>query len=104
MKLLTKEILKKATKQWDPEKSFEDKQVIAKFFNPNGAGTWYLIEIAPEDHDYCYGIVELHEIELGYFSIKELTEFRGRMGLGIERDLWFDPINAKDLYDKLKGG
>lgn len=39
----------------------------------------------------CFGLVDGHEREFGYFSLDELLAMRGPMGLRIERDLYFEP-------------
>lgn len=73
--------------------------VIAKFFNPTGAGTWYATEYDPEDRIF-YGYVSIfgdHCDEWGTFSLDELKEYKGRFGLGIERDLHFDEAPIKSL-------
>ncbi len=36
---------------------------------------------------------------MGYFSLVELEEFRGRFGLGIERDRWFKSKPLKKVAD-----
>ena len=36
--------------------------------------------------------------ELGDIGIREIAEFRGLMGLGIERDLYFRPKHAIGVY------
>ena len=61
-----------------------------KFFTPDSSWTWYLTEYDPEERR-CFGLVVGHERELGYFSLAELEEVRGPMGLPIERDLYFKP-------------
>ena len=88
MKLLTKEILKKLPALYSQEK-VEDPMVQVKFFNPTGAGTWYGIEYDGEDT--FFGLCSIQEAELGYFSLTELQAYRGRFGLGIERDRHFRP-------------
>ena len=57
MKLLTKSITEKAKEQYD-EGSDMEQMVIAKFFNPIGNGTWYLMNM-DKDEDYCLGIVDM---------------------------------------------
>jgi len=47
------------------------------------------------------GISHIVETELGSFSKSELENYRGKFGLDIERDLYFEEVNAKMLYDKL---
>lgn len=68
----------------------EEKEVLVKFFNPTGAGTWWVFEAERlEDGDWrFFGLAEIHERELGYFHLSELTAIRGRFGLPVERDLY----------------
>jgi hypothetical protein len=47
MKLMTKELEKKFAQVGSQENS-KDPIVIAKFFNPIGAGNWYATEYDPE--------------------------------------------------------
>lgn len=101
MKLFTKEIEAKAQEQYPKGSDLESQVIIAKFFNPTGAGSWFLMNQDPNDPDYLWGIVDLFEVEMGSFSKSELENYKGRMGLGIERDLHFTEVNAKELWDKL---
>ena len=71
-----------------------DHVPVVRLFNPTGAGTWLLTELDPEHpDDYAFGLADLGMgfPELGDISVRELAEFRGLMGLGIERDLHFRP-------------
>jgi len=63
---------------------------ILKYFTPDSSWTWYVVEYDPEQR-LCFGLVIGHEREFGYFSLEELEQVRGPMGLPIERDLHFDP-------------
>ena len=101
MKLFTKAIETKAQAQFRLGSDIEKQVVVAKYFNPTGAGTWYLINQDPEDPDYCWGICHIFEWEVGSFSKSELGNFRGTFGLGIERDLHFEVVNAKVLFETL---
>ena len=101
MKLFTKEIEKKAQSQFPFGNDLEKQVIVAKFFNPTGAGTWYLVNQDPEDHDYLWGICYIFTWEVGSFSKSELENYRGKFGLGIERDLYFEEVNAKVLYESL---
>jgi len=95
MMLLTKEIRKRLPPLYSTEKD-PDPIIRVKFFNPCGAGTWYVLEgeLSP-DPDYppgdylFFGLCDIHEKELGYFNLKELESVRLRFGLRIERDLHF---------------
>ena len=67
-----------------------DPLIIAKYFNPSGAGTWYATEYNPTDRVF-FGYVSIFgdaNDEWGTFSLDELMEVKGAMGLGIERDLY----------------
>jgi hypothetical protein len=44
-----------------------------------------------DGEDTFFGLVESLDEELGYFSLSELQEYRGRLGIGIARDLHFKP-------------
>lgn len=80
-----------------------------KFFTPDGQWTWYASEgsevdangymdTGKEKVDYLFfGLVIGFEIELGYFSLAELSEVRGALGLPVERDLYFEPKSLGEL-------
>ena len=95
--------VKKAQKQYNKSSDLESQKVVAKFFDPMGSWTWYLMNLG-EDKDYAWGIVKGHDVELGSFSINELKSLRLPFGLSIERDRFFKPIKAKELYDGLIQG
>jgi len=101
MKLFTKAIEAKAQAQYHLGSDLEKQVVVAKFFNPAGSGTWWLVNQDPEDPDYCWGICHIYETEVGSFSKSELENYRGKFGLGIERDMYFEEVNAKELFEKL---
>lgn len=87
---MTKE-LEKRFAEVGRQEDVKDPVVIAKFFNPCGAGTWYATEYDPERRVF-FGYASIfgdHNDEWGTFSLEELTEYRGRFGCGIERDLYF---------------
>jgi len=76
-----------------------DVKVVLKLFNPCGRGTWYITE-GDLDEGVCFGYCVIHEGELGYVSLAELTEYKGPFGLGIERDEWFDGHTLADVMKK----
>ena len=91
MKLITKEVAKKIPALYSQDGAGMDAIVHVKFFYPAGAATWYITELDPEE-GLAFGWADLgHGGELGYVSIAELEAFRGRFGLGIERDIHFTP-------------
>ncbi|WP_441234503.1 DUF2958 domain-containing protein [Bradyrhizobium sp. 930_D9_N1_4] len=72
---------------------------VVKLFNPSGAATWLLTELEPEEPSVAWALCDLGMgcPEFGTVSLDELAGFRGRFGLGIERDLHFSargPISA----------
>jgi len=89
MKLLTKAILKRFEKIGSQEE-VKDPIVIAKFFNPTGAGTWFATEYDAENKIF-FGYVSIsgdHCDEWGSFALEDLKNYKGRFGLGIERELY----------------
>jgi len=61
----------------------------ARFFTPDSGWTWYATEY--DGNDTFFGLVDGMEMELGYFSLKELESVKGPLGLPIERDLHWQP-------------
>ncbi len=101
MKLFTKEIEEKAQAQYPLGSDLEKQMVVAKYFLPTGSATFYLLNQDPNDHDYLWGICFIFEWEIGSFSKSDLENYKGKMGLGIERDLYFTEVNAKELWDDI---
>ena len=98
MKLLTKELEKKLVEEAKKENKDLYKAVAhVKFFDPVGSWTWFASEYDPNTKMF-YGLVDGHEKELGYFSLKELEELELPMGLKIERDLYFESTLLSELY------
>ena len=48
-----------------------------------------------------FGLVQGFETEWGYFVLSELESVRGPFGLGIERDLYFDPTTIGKVKEQL---
>lgn len=105
MKLMTKEIEKAARKQYPMGADLESQKVVGKFFDPCGSWTWYVLNQDPETPDYLWGIVDGYEVEMGSFSLSELQTAKLAIpGLSIERDKFFEPMPAKDLWERLMRG
>jgi len=93
MKLLTKEILEKLPPLYSNEKlAAKDVKIIVKFFDPCGSWTWYATEFDGEET--FFGYVDGMCGELGYFNLNELKEYKGPLGLGIERDVHYGFENS----------
>ena len=95
MKLLTKAILKQLPPLYKTEAQ-TDPVLRVKFFDPCGSWTWYASEFDPASGEF-FGLVVGHEREIGYFSLAELQAYRGPLGLGIERDLYFTPCKMSEI-------
>lgn len=92
MKLITKaienQLLKHPLYSTDGK---DEKEVLVKFFNPCGIGTWYVFEAQKIGDDWeFFGLVDLYEKELGYFTLKQLESIKLPFGLTIERDKYFN--------------
>lgn len=76
-----------------------DGQPLVKLFCPDGAATWLISEVDPDDPDRLFGLCDLGLgfPELGYVSLTEISAIRGRLGLPVKRDLHFvgdKPLSA----------
>jgi hypothetical protein len=76
-----------------------DNLPVLKLFTPDGAATWLVSEVDPDDPDRLFGLCDLGVgfPELGYVSLAELSALKGPLGLPVERDLCFvadKPISA----------
>jgi hypothetical protein len=73
---------------------------VMKLFDPCGAGTWLLTELAPEDDDLAFGLCDLGTgfPELGSVRIFELEAHKGPLGIGIEGDQHFEADQTLSAY------
>ncbi len=112
MKLLTKALETKLRANHAAQKPVQgtpqeiDHVPVAKFFTPDAGATWLVTEMI--DDDTLFGLCDLGLgcPELGYISLHELQTVRGRLGLPIERDKWFEPDKTLRQYAeaaRLKG-
>ena len=107
MKLMTKEIEEKFKKYplGSQDSLGGDANVLVKYFNPTGVGTWLITEANQlEAGDYeLYGYCHLGDdenAEFGYILLSELENIKLPFGLKIERDLYLNE-NCK-LIDAMK--
>ncbi|MCC7451781.1 MAG: DUF2958 domain-containing protein [Anaerolineae bacterium] len=77
------------------EKLGLDATAQVKFFTPDADWTWYASEFDGEN--VFFGLVAGNDIELGYFSLDELEDAHGPLGLPIERDRFFEPTTLREL-------
>ena len=96
MKLVTKEITAKLSKNVG---NAEVDKPYLKLFNPCGAATWLISEY-DENTGLLFGLCDLGfgYPELGYISLEEIKSVKVPFGLGIERDIHFDPSKTLAAY------
>ncbi len=97
MVLLNSEVRKKLPPLYSQEEKGLEAVAVVKFFTPDSGWTWYATEFDGED--LFFGLVDGFEKELGYFRLSELKQARGKLGLPIERDLYFKPTKLKKLME-----
>src|SRR5512142_3361083 len=124
MQLLTRELLRTIPPLYSQENE-ADPLCRARFFLPDGAFTWFVIEGSTREKDGCgwgaschhrpltdydpnrddvlfFGYVTGPEQELGYFTLSELTAIRGMLGLPVERDRYFTPARLSVVKAELR--
>jgi len=98
MELIPKEIKEQIPKLYETEEQ-TDPIVYVKLFLDGW--TWYITELST-DKDICFGyVVSPFGRELGYFSLEEIKSVRGALGLGVERDVSFQPTPLKAIRNKI---
>lgn len=98
MKLITKAVEKELAKYplYSQDSKGDNAIAVCKFFLQGY--TWYVLEAEKNGDDYeFYGITVGQLTELGYFTLSQLKNVRGKWGLGVERDRGFKPTKMKDL-------
>jgi hypothetical protein len=95
--LLTKDITRRLLANWP---AGDGVRPVVKLFTSDAGATWLIADMDPEDPDRLFGLCDLGMgfPELGYVSLKELSEVRGPLGLHVERDLYFTPTKTLGEY------
>ena len=100
MMLMTKELEEKLSNYpiGSQDGKGDEAEVIVKYFNPCGRGTWLITEgEKQEDGDWLlFGYCHLFEWEWGYVMLSELESVRLPLGLKIERELYATGGVVKD--------
>lgn len=100
MKLLTKELEQRFAELGSQVDKGDDAIVVCKFFTPSAGWTWYAVAYSPQDRVFA-GLVDGHEVEFGDFSLEELEEIRGPLGLRVERDLYWKERTLGEVRARL---
>ncbi len=84
----------------DDDGNTHDFWPVVKLFTPDGACTWLLSELDPDDEDIAFGLCDLGMgcPELGSVRLSEIAALRGRLGLPVERDLHFKATKSLTAY------
>lgn len=92
MVLMTKELERAFEKSplYSKDGQGEDAEIVVKYFNPAGAGTWLITEGEKQENgDWLFfGYCHITDWEWGYVMLSELESVRLPFGLTIERDLY----------------
>lgn len=100
MLLMTKELEEKLNQYPidSQDELGEDTEVIVKYFNPCGVGTWLITEGEKQENGdwLLYGYMHIVEWEWGYVMLSELESVRLPFDLGIERELYVTGGKVKD--------
>lgn len=76
--------------------SISKEPVVVKYFNPYGAGDWWVYSI--DDNGFMFGIADIFTPEYGEFHISELQDN------GIERDMCYvGPGTFEEVMTQQKG-
>lgn len=74
---------------------------LVKLFTPDAGATWLFTEASAEGPDLLlFGLCDLGlgSPELGYALLSEIESARGRLGLPVERDLYFRAEYRLSIY------
>ena len=73
---------------------------VVQWFTPDAGATWLISDVDPGDEDLFFGLCDLGlgSPELGYVRLSEVRRVRGRLGLPVERDLYFRPSMTLEKY------
>ena len=96
MELLTQELIEQIPPLYEQEGKGENALAYVKLCTPDSNFTWFITEY-DADEKMCFGLIDGFEKELGYFSLNEIEQIKGSMGLKVERDISFRPTKLKDL-------
>jgi len=87
MKLIPDDEIKEIIPRLYSTKNQKDPIVYCKLFLDSW--TCYIIELSIDENIAFGYVVSSYGRELGYFSLEELISLKGRLGIWVERDLYF---------------
>ncbi len=77
-----------------------DPRPVVKLHCPDTGGMWLLTELDPRDPDMAFGLCDPlpGAPRVGKVSLAALEQFRGPLGLAVERDLLFQADRTLRAY------
>ena len=97
MELIPNELKNNIPSLYEQEGKGSNAIAYVKLFTPDSNYTWFITEYS-EEENICFGLITtLEEKELGYFSLDEISNIKGPLGLKVERDISFKSSKLKDL-------
>lgn len=95
MELIPQKIKDQIPKLYETENQIEPIAYVKLFID---GWTWYITELSIDcDTAFGYVVSPFCSGELGYFSLEEIKEIRGILGIGVERDLEFKPTKLSSI-------
>lgn len=95
--LLTQEIIDNLPPLYATEEE-DNPLIVARFYNPIGRGEWHLMEGEIREEGFlCYGLADIFEKELSYWTMEDLEELSVSLGVFIQRDDSFKPCRYEDV-------
>lgn len=106
MKLFLKTDQKKLQSQWGFGSDLNSQMVFVKIFDPMRRVFYYVINEDPNDPEKIFAIEKSNrDIKLGFFRKSSIENAKlPPFGLPFERDMYFDPIPAKETMEGLLDG
>lgn len=94
----TRQLLANGKQSYD-EPGFDPWPVV-KLFTPDGASTWLVTEIDPDEPDILWVLADLGigYCEYGTARLSELMKLRGCLGMPVERDIYWKPQGPISSY------
>ena len=93
--LIPKDILKQIPSLYSTEDTKDPLAYVKLFID---GWTWYITELSIDENiAFGYVISPYCSGELGYFSLNEIKDIKGSLGIGVQRDLSFKPQALSQL-------
>jgi len=93
--MLVPEEIRKITPEIGSQENNKNALAVCRLFTPWTHWSWFIVEANYETGE-CFGVVDGHEKELGYFDLKELEELNID-GRKIKFDETFEPMEYRKI-------